>query len=427
MLVIEVSLRPGRSMEALLHVWSFAPAAPCSSHVTTLSVTHERCLPLYHCVCADDWGMNAVHGVQCNCLIDNDTGRIACPTSFSNPVNFGSTWNDSLAIDMGAVVGLETRALWLGGSHEYNGSPPPHIGLDAWSPNINIARDPRWGRNQEVASEDPLVNGRFGAGYTLGLQGNSSGLDSRYYQTIVTLKHWDAYSLEDSDGYTRYNFDANVSAFALADTYWPAFKAAVTTGGAKGVMCSYNAVNGVPTCASSSLTTVLRGQWGFDGYITSDSGAVESIYQQHKYVLDPVNASCVAIRDGTTDVCSGQVYYTSLLNATTMPSSPCNRTHLNAALYRTFKLRFQLGLFDPADESHPYWNVPLSQVNTTAAQDLNWLAVKSSMVLLKHDNVTLPFKLGQKVAVIGPHADDTSVLVVSPSRGADRRRPVASA
>lgn len=159
-------------------------------------------------------------GVQSQCLYDA-SGTIYCPTSFMNPVNSGSTWDDSLAYEMGTIIGVEARALWLGGATEYNGSPPPKIGLDAWSPNINIARDPReftrlrrfrpapsetgcltptthhtpahalagWGRNQEVASEDPLANGRFGAAYTLGLQ-NNSALDARYYQAIVTLKHW---------------------------------------------------------------------------------------------------------------------------------------------------------------------------------------------------------------------------------------------
>lgn len=245
--------------------------------------------------------------------------------SFPNPVNYGFTFNKSLAYELGAIIATEQRALWLAGATEESPwSGLPHAGLDAWSPNININRDPRWGRNQEVPSEDPLVNGWFGTGYTLGLQ---NGEDPCYIKVIVTLKHWDAYSLEDSDGYTRHNFNAVVSDYALADTFFPAFKMAVVqgetlhrhrhrqcawyrpvatcspllwlclpvcVGGAKGVMCSYNAVNGVPTCASSFLTSVLRGTWNFTGYITSDTGALEDIYQQHKYVATEVEAAAVS-------------------------------------------------------------------------------------------------------------------------------------
>ena len=186
--------------------------------------------------------------MQSNCLSDPTTGEIWCPTSFSNPVTLGMSFNDSLFREVGAIVGLEARALWLGGAREYNGDPPPHIGLDAWSPNINCPHDPRWGRSQEVAGEDPLLLGRFGAAYTLGLQNGSAVpgpfFDAARYQAIVTLKHWDAYSLEDltvpgGGRITRYNFNAVVSDYALQSTYWPAFRAAVVQGGAKGVMCRW--------------------------------------------------------------------------------------------------------------------------------------------------------------------------------------------
>lgn len=345
--------------------------------------------------------------MQSNCLSDPTTGEIFCPTSFANPCTLGMSWNDTMFREMGAIVGLEARALWLGGAHEYNGNPPPHIGLDAWSPNINNPRDPRWGRTQEVAGEDPLLLGRFGAAYTLGLQTPAGP----FYQAIVTLKHWDAYSLEDvtvpgSPRITRYNFNAVVSPYALASTFFPPFRAAVVAGGAKGVMCSYNAVNGVPTCASAFLTSVLRGQWGFDGYITSDSGAIEAVYQQHEYVANATAAACVSLRDGTTDVCSGSVYYNVLLNATVAAGAPCNRSHLNAALTRTFKLKFQLGLFDPVD-TQPYWRVPLAALNSTSSQALNRLAVLESMALLKNDGALLPLAPGRRVAVIGPLAAST--------------------
>jgi beta-D-xylosidase 4 len=281
----------------------------------------------------------------------------------------------------------------------------PHIGLDCWSPNINIARDPRWGRNQEVPSEDPFVNGMFGTQYTLGIQG---GDDSRFLNVAVTLKHWDAYSLEDADGYTRYNFDAIVSNYSLADTYWPAFQASIVQGKAKGVMCSYNSVNGQPACASDRLSTVLRGAWGFDGYITSDSGALVNIYKDHKYVKTEVEAACVAVRNGTCDVNSGPVYHNALLQS--VDEGLCSMKDVEAALFRTFKLRVDLGLFDPI-EDQPYWHVPLSAVGAQASKDNSLLASLSSMVLLQNDASTLPLVSGGHIAVIGPHANATLTLV----------------
>ena len=181
-----------------------------------------------------DWGMNAIHGVQSSC-VELQGGGVVCPTSFPNPINLGFTFNDTLAFDMGAIVATETRALWLLGATEFDpwsGLPP--IGLDVWSPNINLGRDPRWGRNCEVPSESPLMNGAFGSSYTRGVQ---TGEDPAYLKVAVTLKHWDAYSLEDSDGFTRHNFNAVVSNFSLADSYWPAFQRSVEEGGAAGVMC----------------------------------------------------------------------------------------------------------------------------------------------------------------------------------------------
>jgi beta-glucosidase-like glycosyl hydrolase len=130
------------------------------------------------------------------------------------------------------------------------------------------------------------------------------------------------------------------------------------------------------------------------------------VYEQHKYVPDAVAAACVSLRDGTTDVCSGGVYYAALLNATVAPGAPCNRSHLNASLYRTFKLKFELGLFDPID-AQPYWHVPLTALNSSSSQALNRLAALESMALLKHDGATLPLARGRRVAVIGPLATST--------------------
>jgi beta-D-xylosidase 4 len=349
-----------------------------------------------------DYGMNAIHGIQSSCV--SDAAGTHCPTSFMNPVNFGNAWNKSLARELGVTLGIEGRALWLAGAVEQ--SPRNHIGLDAWSPNINIARDPRWGRSCEVASEDPMINGDFGAQYSLGIQ--YPGPDAEHVAVVSTLKHWDAYSLEDSDGARRYDFNAVVSPYALASTYFPAFAASVGEGGALGVMCSYNAVNGIPTCASPMLTRVLRDVWGFRGYVTSDSGALENIHGNHNYTNSSINTVPVALRDGQTDVCSGGIYSDNLLPA--LDAGLIAREDIDLALYHTFRMRFQMGLFDPP-AAQPYWSLPLSSVGTPAALALNLLATQESMVLLKHDGATLPLPRGKNIAVIGPHANATAALV----------------
>jgi hypothetical protein len=230
------------------------------------------------------------------------------------------------------------------------------------------------------------------------VDGMQGGSDPRFIKTVVTMKHFDAYSLENSDGYTRFNFDANLTNYSLAGTYWPAFRASVINGGARGIMCSYNAINGVPTCASPLLNKVLREVWGFDGYVTSDTGAIESIYKEHHYVKTDAEAACVAI--GIADVCSGPTYHDNIIN--------CNATTVKTSVARTLALRMRMGLFnDIADQ--PYWQVPITAVDTQASRALNLLAAQESIVLLKNDGV-LPLPKGKKVAVVGPHANATLAL-----------------
>lgn len=249
------------------------------------------------------------------------------------------------------------------------------------------------------------MNGDFGAQYSLGVQ--MPGLDDTRLAGVATLKHWDAYDLEDSDNATRHNFNAVVSFYALQGTYFPAFKKSIIEGGAGGVMCSYNAVNGVPTCASPMLTKTLRDAWGFQGYVSSDSGALEDIYSAHHYAADALAAVPLALRDGQCDVCSGGVYSSELLAA--LAAGTIAREDIDLALQHTLRLRFRLGLFDPPAAT-PYWSVPLSAVASPRAQDANLRAALSSMVLLKNDG-TLPLKKGSRIAVIGPHGNATLALV----------------
>lgn len=219
-------------------------------------------LPSYY------WGTNAIHGLQnVECLKSG-----VCPTAFPSPVNFAATFDMSYAYTMGEILSNELRAYFNGQLHN---------SLDTWSPTINLNRDPRWGRNAESPSEDPLLSGLYGIAYTRGLQEGSEY--PRVIKSVVTLKHWFAYSVEKYGEVTRHNFDAKVSAYDLAATYFVPFEMTVKQAKPLGIMCSYNMVNGRPTCANPDAYKILR-SWGFDGYITSDSIACQDIYKVHKYV-----------------------------------------------------------------------------------------------------------------------------------------------
>lgn len=359
---------------------------------------------------AYDWGMNAVHGVQSRCgylKLENGTTILNCPTSFPCPNALGAAWNMSIVNDLGRVIATEARSLWLQGVGENHGNDLPHIGLDAWSPNINNGgRDPRWGRNQETNGESPQLLGDYGKSYTEGLQ---LGEDERFVKTVVTLKHFNSYELEDFGNYTRHTFNAVVNPFMFGSTYLVPFEAAVTNpkAPAAGVMCSYNAVNGVPACANNFLRTVLREEWNFSGYVTSDSGAVHDIYANHHYVSTPEEAVKVALEGGETDINSGGVYSGSLISA--YNQSLITMKDIQRALYNSFWIRFRLGLFDPIDDQ-PYWHVPPSAVNSPEHQALNLHATLQSMTLLKNDGNTLPLAPGKTVAVIGPHAQSRKDL-----------------
>ena len=390
-----------------------------------------------------DWGGNCIHGVQSRCSKD---GR--CPTSYPNPNALGATFNTSVWRGMGEVIGVELRSLWLQGVGENHDSNLPHIGLDCWSPNIGIVRDPRWGRNLETPSEDPAVCGSFGVEVTKGLQLSKS--DPRFVQAVVTLKHFDANSLEGDWGpqgtITRHTVDSNISAFDLHDTYLPAFKQSVEQGGALGVMCSYNAINGVPSCANHwLLNETLRGAWNFSGYVTSDSGAVVDILKNHHYTSSWTETVAKAIGAGC-DVESapwpsdhaygtGGPYIQYAPHA--VQSGELAESALDAAVRNAVGLRFKLGLFDPIDDQ-PMWKVPPSEVQSDAHVAAAVDATAQSLVLLLNGGgvagaagaagaiatdaaegatapppvePVLPFSTGGKVAVLGPHANDRQYIL----------------
>jgi len=315
--------------------------------------------------------------------------------------------------------------LWLEGVGENHANNLPHVGLDCWSPNLNIARDPRWGRILETTGEDPYLTGAFGAEYTSGLQSNVD-VDPDHLQAIVTLKHFAAYSVEDYGPESRHTFDAVISDYDAATTFFPAFKVAVKEGDAKGVMCSYNEYNGIPSCGNEwLLKDVLRGDvesggFGFDGYVTSDSGAVEDIYATHKYndstpqegISYAIKASCdvdSSLDNGSDSTGSPYTWY--LQDA--LDEQLLSMDDVDSALNHTLFLRFELGLFDVDDDNtNQFWNVPKEVIGSDDHVELAKDAARQSFVLLRNDNdAVLPFKRGSKIAVVGPHANATEVLV----------------
>lgn len=358
-----------------------------------------------------------MHGVQSRCAPD---GR--CPTSYPNPNTLGATFNQTIWNQMGAVIGLELRALWLQNVGENHPSNLPHIGLDCWSPNIDILRDARWGRSMEVPSEDPYLNGVYGVQYTLGLQ-NNSALDDRFLQGVATLKHFLANSLEGIPNQpylpSRHSVNAKISLYDLAATYLRPFQETIQKGGAAGIMCSYNRVNGVPMCAHEYfLKRVLRSEWNFRGYITSDSGALNDFHLYHNYTTTPNETVELAIRAGCDIESAGWHHnqpwstggnYIDYL-ATAVRQNRIPETVVDQAVRNAMEVRFRLGLFDPI-EDQPFWQIPPDVVQSEDHVQAAKEATTQGFVLLKNSPKLLPINPTQKIALIGPHTYDRHTML----------------
>ncbi len=272
------------------------------------------------------------------------------------------------------------------------------FGLTFWAPNINIFRDPRWGRGQETYGEDPFLTGRMAVAFVTGMQGD----DPKYLKVVSTPKHFDVHSGPES---TRHRVDVDISNHDLEDTYLPAFRAAVTEAHAQSVMCAYNSIDGAPACANTMLLKDhLRDAWHFDGYVVSDCAAVADIFTGHHYAPDMAHAAADAVRAGTDLECGymeGQAF-PSLVDA--VHENLIGEAEINRALHRLFRARFRLGMFDPPS-SYAYGRIGMDENNTPAHRQLSLKAARESMVLLKNDGV-LPLKPGvKKIAVIGPTAE----------------------
>jgi beta-glucosidase len=334
----------------------------------------------------------ALHGVANNGIA----------TVFPEPVGGAATWNPELLRQEGRVVGIEGRAKFNDYATKHNGDSKWWTGLTFWAPNINIFRDPRWGRGQETYGEDPYLTGEMGVQFVKGMQGD----DPKHMLAMACAKHYAVHSGPERD---RHRFDATVSERDLYDTYLPQFERVVREGKVGGVMSAYNAVNGVPASASSLLLTdLLRRQWGFEGYVVSDCDAIRDIWgeRQHRYVKTPEEAAAAAVKAGCDLCCGGD--YNALVRA--VQQGLITEKEIDGALYRTLWTRFRLGLFDPA-EKVAYSKYTLADNDTPEHKKIALDVARQSLVLLKNDG-TLPLdrtKL-KRIAVIGPNANSRSML-----------------
>ncbi|CAN5409782.1 glycoside hydrolase family 3 protein [soil metagenome] len=334
------------------------------------------------------WWNEALHGVA----------RAGIATVFPQAIGLAATWDENLIHNVADVISTEARAK----HHEAvrNNDFGRYKGLTFWSPNINIFRDPRWGRGQETWGEDPYLTGKLGTAFVKGMQGD----DPKYYKTIATAKH---YAVHSGPEPARHTFDAVVSERDLRETYLPAFRQLVTEGKAAAVMCAYNRLDGQPACASDKLSKILLNEWKFKGHVVSDCGAIDDIYIRHKYVDTVEKASALGVK-GATDLSCGNEYK-SLVKA--VKSGLITEAEVDKSVKNLMRARFQLGMFDPP-EMVKYARIPFSENDTTAHHELSLKAARESMVLLKNENNTLPIKKDIKtIAVIGPNANDKDVLL----------------
>eukprot|EP00884_Botryococcus_braunii_P013666 jgi/Botrbrau1/222/Bobra.0022s0201.1 len=345
----------------------------------------------------EGWG-ECLHGAVD--FVENSTGH----TEFPEPMGLAAAFDTDLLHRVGDAIGTEVRAKF----NYYNATLKSWRMLSCYAPNINIARDPRWGRVSETYGEDPFLTGQMAAAFVTGLQGN----DSRVLKLAATCKHYLGYSMELAEGFSRHTFNAEISERDLQLTYTPAFRDCVQKGGAAEVMCSYNAVNGAPMCANKKLLgSLLRDSWNFTGLVVSDCGAVDDIAWGHHFNDTPAQGNAAALLAGTDMSC---VIYRDLVPA--IQQGLVTEADVDVSVRRVLTMKFRLGLFDPA-ERQPYSDIPLSSISSQDHLKLAVEAATKSMVLLKNEYAgkgpLLPLDISQikKVAIIGPHANSSEHLM----------------
>jgi len=340
---------------------------------------------------AYDYWSEGLHGIA----------RSGYATMFPQAIGMAATWDAPLINQISTTISIEARAKYNEAvRHDVHSI---YYGLTIWSPNINIFRDPRWGRGQETYGEDPFLTSRLGVSFVKGLQGD----DPTYFRTIATPKHYAVHSGPES---TRHSANIDPTAHDLWDTYLPAFRATITEAKAYSIMCAYNAVDDYPACANKMLLeTILRGDWAFKGFVTSDCGAVDDFFEAKAHHTSPdKDSAAVAGIEAGTDTNCGRTYL-ALTDA--VKKGLITEVQLDVSLKRLFLARYRLGLFDPADKML-YATVPFSEVGSPAHQALALKTARESMVLLKNSNNTLPLSSAKikTIAVIGPNAAELSAI-----------------
>ena len=331
---------------------------------------------------AYNWWNEGLHGIA----------RNGYATVFPQAIGMAATFDPALLEQVGTVVGTEARAKF--NPHQATNSAR-YAGLTIWSPNINIFRDPRWGRGQETYGEDPYLTGLLGSGFVLGMQGPQGF----YLRADATAKHFAAHSGPES---VRDGFNTKASPHDLADTYLVAFGALTGTAHATAVMCSYNAINGTPACANAGLIQDrMRAQWGFAGYVVSDCDAVDEITEYLHFTPDHAHGAAAALKAGVDLDCGATYRHLNEALRQQLVTEP----EINRALHRLLLARFRLGMLQPASCS-PYSAIGPEAVDTQEARALALRTAEESMVLLKNEGGLLPLNFaGKRVAVVGPTGD----------------------
>ena len=343
-----------------------------------------------------NWWSEACHGV-----------RQGGYTVYPQPIGLAAAFSEKLVYDVFSQVSDEARANWNRSDHNvfnvqmgatyYPGNPE----LTFWCPNVNIFRDPRWGRGQETCGEDPYLNAVLGVQTVLGMQGN----DPNYFKTHACAKH---YAVHSGPEPLRHSYDARVNPRDLWETYLPAFKALVKKGNVREVMCAYNRFEGVPCCTSDRLLiNILRDKWDYDGIVLTDCDAINNFYNrgQHETHKDPLSASVDAVLNGTDLEC-GKVF---MVLTEALQKGLIQEATLDGHLRKTLMGRFELGMFDPADQI-PWANISESTISCEKHDQLATEAARESMVLLENKGVLPLSKSIKTLAVVGPNADDVELL-----------------
>nr|TKR79459.1 beta-glucosidase family protein [Populus alba] len=347
-----------------------------------------------------EWWSEALHGVSYVGPGTHFSNNVAGATSFPQVILTAASFNTSLFEAIGKVVSTEARAMYNVGL----------AGLTFWSPNINIFRDPRWGRGQETPGEDPLLSSKYGSCYVKGLQQRDDG-DTEKLKVAACCKHYTAYDLDNWKGSDRYHFNAVVTKQDMDDTFQPPFKSCVIDGNVASVMCSYNQVNGKPTCADADLLSgVIRGEWNLNGYIVTDCDSIDVFYNSQNYTKTPEEAAAAAILAGVDLNCGS---FLGQHTEAAVKGGLVDEHAIDIAVSNNFATLMRLGFFDGDPSKQLYGKLGPKDVCTAENQELAREAARQGIVLLKNTAGSLPLSPTaiKNLAVIGPNANVTKTMI----------------